>query len=232
MGLSALQLRPKHYCLLLLFHFSLVLMAVSLKPWREGLYLFIGPRLCYLSPIQLLEISDKIHLILQSKPQALHGHPSSIHRHDKACPCDNSLLTLLFQIVSVTLTDQILFWEWLHHKDIREGLQGFVFLKLATQIVRKALPKTPLTGKWCGSDRVQKRNLKWMNESVRIQSEFFIFTSPKQINKKMIKTKIKPYFHSFFRNYSSRGDTYWEHQTLTSASYGFLGVKHHLLSLP
>lgn len=70
----------------------------------------------------------KIHLILQSKPQALHGHPPSIHaRHDKACPCDNSLLTLLFQMVSVVLTDQSLFWEWLHHKDIREGLQGFFF---------------------------------------------------------------------------------------------------------
>lgn len=65
-------------------------------------------------------------------------------------------------MVSVILTDQSrLFWEWLHHKDIREGLQGFFFsLKLATQIVRKALPKTSLAGGkfWCGSDRVQKRN--------------------------------------------------------------------------
>lgn len=62
------------------------------------------------------------------KPQALHGNTPFIHaRHDKACPCDNSLLTLLLQMVSVTLTDQSLFWEWLHHKDIREGLQGFFF---------------------------------------------------------------------------------------------------------
>lgn len=60
--------------------------------------------------------------------KALHGHPPSIHaRHDKACPCDNSLLTRLCQMVSVTLTDQILFWEWLHHKDIRDRLQGFFF---------------------------------------------------------------------------------------------------------
>lgn len=38
--------------------------------------------------------------------QALHGHPPSIHaRHNKVCPCDNSLLTLLYQMVSVALTD-------------------------------------------------------------------------------------------------------------------------------
>lgn len=162
MGLSALRLRP----LLLLLHLSLVLMAVSLKPWREGLYLFIGPRLCYLSPVHLPEISDKTHLILfySPNPRALRGHPPSIHaRHDKACPCENSLLTLLFKMVSVTLTDQILFLRMIASQGHQRRTSRLLFyLKLATQIVRKALPKTSLTGKFrCGSDRVQKRNLKW-----------------------------------------------------------------------
>lgn len=128
--------------------------------------------LCYLSPIHLPVIPDKIHLILQSKPQALHGHPPSIHaRHDKACPCDNSLLTLLFRMVSVTLTDQSLYLRMIasqgHQRRTSRLFFFFFLLKLATQIVRKALPKTSLTGKfWCGSDRVQKRNLKWMNPSL------------------------------------------------------------------
>lgn len=53
--------------------------------------------LSYSSPIQLPEMPDKIHSSLQSKPQALHGHWPSIHaRHDTACPCSNSLLTLRF----------------------------------------------------------------------------------------------------------------------------------------
>lgn len=53
--------------------------------------------LSYSSPIQLPEMPDKIHSSLQSKPQALHGHWPSIHaRHDTACPCNNSLLTLRF----------------------------------------------------------------------------------------------------------------------------------------
>lgn len=43
----------------LFFHFSLVLMAVSLKPWREGLHLFIGPHLCNLSLTHLPESSVK-----------------------------------------------------------------------------------------------------------------------------------------------------------------------------
>lgn len=84
--------------LLLRLYFPLVIMAVGQKPWREGLYLFIGPRLrCVMYhpyPSTSLKYQTKIHLILQSKPQALHGHPPSIHaRHDKACPCDNSAVS-------------------------------------------------------------------------------------------------------------------------------------------
>lgn len=133
MGLSALRLRPKHYSLLLLFHFSLILMAVSLKPLREGLYVFIGPRLhcviCHSSTS--LKYQTKSIWFYSPKPQALHGHPSSIHaRHDKACPCDNSLLTLLFSDGQChSHWSKPLFWEWLHHKDIREGLQGFFYTK-------------------------------------------------------------------------------------------------------
>lgn len=113
----------------------------------EALHIYWSMFMSYLSSIHLPETPDKIHLILQSTAQALPGHPPSIHaRHDKACPCEDSLLTPLFQMVSDARTDQSLFWEWLHCKDIREGLQGFLFLKLATQIVRKALPKTSLTG--------------------------------------------------------------------------------------
>lgn len=87
---------------------SLILMAVTLKHWRERLYLFIGPCLfCNLSSIHLPDIPHKVLFVLQSQTQALHGHPLSIHaRHDKACPCDNSPLTLLFEMVS--LTDQSL----------------------------------------------------------------------------------------------------------------------------
>lgn len=98
------------------------------------------------------------------KPQALHGNPPFIHaRHDKACPCDNSLLTLLFEVVSVTLTDQSLFWEWLHHKDIREGLQGF-FSKAGNSKLSKKHYLRHHSGKfWCGSDRVQKRICIEMN---------------------------------------------------------------------
>lgn len=130
MGLSALWLRPKHCSPLLLIHFSLVLMAVSLKPWREGLYTIIGPCLCcfYLSPIPLPETPDKSIWFYSPKPQALHGHPSSIHaRHDKAYPCENSLLTLPCQVDSVSLTDLSLFWEWLHHKDIKKDFKAVFF---------------------------------------------------------------------------------------------------------
>lgn len=150
--------QTKQYSLLQLFHFFLVLMAVSLKPWREGLYLCIGPSLCYLSLIHLPEISDKFHLIIQSKPPSIHA------RHDKACPCDNSLLTLLFQMVSVTRTNQILFLRMIASQERRTS-RLFFYLKLATQIVRKALPKTSHTEKfWCGSDGVQNRNLKWRKQ--------------------------------------------------------------------
>lgn len=87
---------------------SLILMAVTLKHWRERLYLFIGPCLfCNLSSIHLPDIPHKVLFVLQFQTQALHGRPLSIHaRHDKACPCDNSPLTLLFEMVS--LTDQSL----------------------------------------------------------------------------------------------------------------------------
>lgn len=99
MGLSALWLRPKHYFFFLCScSFSLILMAVSRKLWREVLYLFYWSTftLSNLSAIHLPEIPNRNHLILQSKHRALHGHPPSIHaRHDKACPCDNPLLTLL-----------------------------------------------------------------------------------------------------------------------------------------
>lgn len=78
--------------------------------------------------------------ILQSQPQAVHHRPPSIHaRHDKACPCDNSPLTLLLlQIVSVTLT----FKAFLKNDCItRMSETSRLFsLKLATQIVWKAQP--------------------------------------------------------------------------------------------
>lgn len=96
----------------LLLRVSLVLMAVRLKPWREVLDIFYWSTfiLSYVAPIHLPERPDKFHLILQSTPQAPHGHPPFIHaRHDKACPCENSLLTLLFRMVSGPRTDQSLF---------------------------------------------------------------------------------------------------------------------------
>lgn len=108
MGLLPLLLRSKQCSLLLVFLLYFVAMAVSQQPWRQGLYLSIGPRLSHLSSIHLAEISEKICSILQSKSQALHSHPPSIHgRHDKVCPCGNSLLTAV-QMVSVALTNPFL----------------------------------------------------------------------------------------------------------------------------
>lgn len=86
--------------------------------------------LCCLSPIPLPETSDKSIWFYSPKPQALQGHPPSIHaRHDKACPCDNSLLTLPCQMDSVSLTDLSLFWEWLHHKYIKKDFKAVLFSK-------------------------------------------------------------------------------------------------------
>lgn len=120
---------------------------------------------CYLSPVHLPVISDKIHLILRTEPQALHGDPAFLHaRHDKACPCDNSMHTLLLQMVIVTLTDQSLFWDWLYHKDFREGLQGFFFFLKSWRL--KLSEKHHLRHRslgMCGSNRVQKRNCIDMN---------------------------------------------------------------------
>lgn len=176
--------------------------------------------LSYLSPIQLPEMPDKIHSILQSKPHALHGHWPSIHaRHDKACPCNNSLLTLLFQMVRVSLAGQsFFFWEWLHHKDIREGFQGFFFSKAGNSNFPKSSTEDIIHGGefWYGSDRIQKRNLKWISKSPVYLPKcgFSSSTSPKRSNKTNIKKInqslskwIKPYFGPFSRNYSSSGDT-------------------------
>lgn len=91
------------------------------------------------SLIQLPEMPDKkkIHSILQVKPQALHGHWPSIHgRHDTACPCDNSLLTLLSQMVS--LADQSFFFLRMiasqGHQRRTSSYLFFFSLKLAIQL--------------------------------------------------------------------------------------------------
>lgn len=64
MGLSAFWLRPKPLSSSTSTLLLLVLMAVSLKPWREGLNLWIGPRYTVLSSIRLPEISDQNPFIL------------------------------------------------------------------------------------------------------------------------------------------------------------------------
>lgn len=135
MGLSALWLRPKHYSLSVLLFLSCShgSQSKTLKGGRSSTFLLVHviPEIFY-HPSTSLKHQTKSIWFYSPKPKALHGHPPFIHaRHDKACPCDNSLLTLLVQMVSVTLTDQSLFWEWLHHKDTREGLQGFLFFSKA-----------------------------------------------------------------------------------------------------
>lgn len=131
---------------------SLIFMAVNLKHWRERPYLFIVPcLLCNLSSIHLPDTPHKVLFVLQFQTQALHGHPPSIHaRHDKACPCDNSPLTLLFV-------------HWSNFDCITRTSEKAFFSKASNSNCLKSTTycKMSLTGKfWCWFDRVQTA-MKW-----------------------------------------------------------------------
>ena len=79
MGLSALRLRPKHYSLLLLlFHFSLVLNGSQSKTLKGVALPIYWSTFSYLSLIHLPGTTNKIQLILQSKPQSS-SRPSTFH---------------------------------------------------------------------------------------------------------------------------------------------------------
>lgn len=141
MGLSASWHRPKQ--------FTALLMAVSRKPWREGLYLLIGPQhsTVYYGPsTSLNDLTISIKSIYPAvKPLALRNYPLYVHtRHDKVGPCDNSPFTLLSQITIVSHLSKHLDNDCITRKSEKDSEFVFVVifslffcLKLATQIVQK-----------------------------------------------------------------------------------------------
>lgn len=123
-----------------LLSFALLLLTVSQKPWKGG-----APHL-YWSMCVCIIYDPSASLKYQTRSISFyspnHKPFVAIHllymrgtaRHGTAHSLWNSLLTPLFQMVSLTLADQSHFGEWLHRKDIREGFQVVVFCKAGNSI--------------------------------------------------------------------------------------------------
>lgn len=204
MGLSALRLRPKHYSVHL-HSSSHGSQSLTLKGRSQTIYW--STVICWrLSHSNLPEIPNSIHLTLAlSLSTLLIGW---------ACPGDNSLLTPWYQMASVIPTDK------------RTSEKDFEAFSWSWQL--KMFEKHCLRNHSLGnSESVKVFNVFTQTILSSPTSPIHSHTQNKRTNKPQ---KPQPYFCPLCRTYSSNGNT--NRCTSTSARYGFLGVKYHLLSLP